>query len=568
MATVSILIPARRADYLGRALISAQRQTFDDVEILVGDETPDAALQPIVERLDDARISYFHHGPGDALRNEEALWARASGRYVKWLGDSDMLMPESVERLVDAFRRAPASVLAFHGRVFVDANDSVVDTPRSLMKVNELGLVGRDLLVREMVGELRNFIGETSNVMVDRERASADDVFAYRGFKLDGLGDVGMYLNLAERAPLIAVGGYWSMSRRDASERARRLQTYESAAIYEWELFVRGEAASGRLTGAALAEAAARLQRVYSARKGDFPELARLLDNLGELTTIAAPELFDTERFRSGYASARAAVAARTSQAALGASPNGHAAATAAPRHADSPTAVTAKPVRLVCATRVSQERFMTDTALGRSLSAHRYEQAPELLLYANNSTGLPTLYNAAIEQSASHPAILVFVHDDVSIVDFFWAERVQEALRHFDVVGLAGNRRRLPRQPAWAFGTPDFKWDDAAFLSGSVGHGNGFPSQVSRFGPAGVECKLLDGLMLIADSERLVQAGVRFDEQFAFHFYDVDFCRQAESKGLRMGTWPISVVHESGGAFGSATWRAGYERYLRKYGE
>jgi hypothetical protein len=358
------------------------------------------------------------------------------------------------------------------------------------------------------------------------------------------------------------------MSRRDASERARRQRLYESAAIYEWELFVRGEAASGRLTGAALADAAARLQRLYAARKGEFPELARLLDNLGELTSLAPHELFDSERFRSDYASARAAVAARASQSAAGGMSNGHATAMTVPRHTDRPMATTAKPVRLVCATRVSQERFMTDTALGRSLSAHRYAQPPELLLYADNSTGLPTLYNAAIEQSAAHPAILVFVHDDVSIVDFFWTERAQEALRHFDIVGLAGNRRRLPRQPAWAFGTPDFKWDDAAFLSGAVGHGNGFPSQVSRFGTAGVECKLLDGLMLIADSERLVQAGVRFDEQFAFHFYDMDFCRQAESKGLRMGTWPISVVHESGGAFGSAAWRAGYERYLRKYGE
>ncbi len=565
MATVSILIPAHRADYLGRALISAQRQTFGDVEILVADDTADAALQPIVERFDDARIRYFHHGFCDAVRSEEALWARASGRYVKWLGDSDMLMPESVERLLDAFRQAPDSALAFHGRVFVDANDTVVDTPPLLLKVNELGLVDRNLLVREMVGDLRNFIGETSNVMIDRERASADDVFAYRTFKLDGLGDVAMYLNLAEHAPLIAVGGYWSMSRRDGSDGAGRQRPHQrSAAIYEWELFVRGEATSGHLIGADLADAAARLKRVYAARAGEFPEIARLLDNLGELTSLEPRELFETERFRSDYAHARAAVAARAPQP----SSNGHASPTAAPTYAEHPTAAPAKPVRIVCATRVSQERFMTDTALGRSLSAHRYAQPPELLLYDNNSTGLPTLYNAAIEQSASHPATLVFVHDDVSIADFFWAERAQEALQHFDVVGLAGNRRRSPLQPSWAFGTPDLKWDDPAFLSGSVAHGKGFPSQVSRFGPAGVECKLLDGLMLIADSERLVQAGVRFDEQFAFHFYDMDFCRQAELKGLRMGTWPISVVHESGGAFGTVAWRAGYERYLRKYGE
>jgi GT2 family glycosyltransferase len=162
-----------------------------------------------------------------------------------------------------------------------------------------------------------------------------------------------------------------------------------------------------------------------------------------------------------------------------------------------------------------------------------------------------------------------VFVHDDVSIVDYFWMDRLRDALARFDVVGLAGNRRRSPLQPAWAFATPDFKWDTPEYLSGSVGHGKGFPcDEVSYFGPSGVECKLLDGLMLVADSTRLVEAGVRFDEQFDFHFYDMDFCRQAELKGLRMGTWPISVVHESAGAFNTPPWRAGYERYLRKYGE
>jgi len=211
----------------------------------------------------------------------------------------------------------------------------------------------------------------------------------------------------------------------------------------------------------------------------------------------------------------------------------------------------------------------MRETALGRSLAVQRHARPPELLLFDNNTTGLSALYNAAIEQAAGSPAILVFVHDDVSINDFFWTERIHEALQQFDIIGLAGNRRRSPQQPAWAFATPQFAWDTPEYLSGSVGHGKGVASDgVSYFGPVGVECKLLDGLMLVADSTRLIESGVRFDEQFEFHFYDMDFCRQAELKGLKMGTWPISVVHESAGAFNTPVWRAAYERYLRKYGE
>jgi hypothetical protein len=32
------------------------------------------------------------------------------------------------------------------------------------------------------------------------------------------------------------------------------------------------------------------------------------------------------------------------------------------------------------------------------------------------------------------------------------------------------------------------------------------------------------------------------------------------------MGTWPISVVHESGGSFGSPGWKAAYLKYLDKW--
>jgi len=37
-----------------------------------------------------------------------------------------------------------------------------------------------------------------------------------------------------------------------------------------------------------------------------------------------------------------------------------------------------------------------------------------------------------------------------------------------------------------------------------------------------------------------LDQEGAAFDPRFQFHFYDLDFCRQAEQRGLKMGTWAL----------------------------
>jgi len=224
------------------------------------------------------------------------------------------------------------------------------------------------------------------------------------------------------------------------------------------------------------------------------------------------------------------------------------------------------KPIRVVCGTRTSQQDFASKTALGRSLVIHQEANPVDVLLFAENGQGLSTIYNLAIEHAREKPAILVFVHDDVHLCDFHWGERISEAVQTFNVVGVAGNTRRVPQQPGWAFVDDRFTWDQKQYLSGIVGHGKNFPCHLSNFGPTPQACKLLDGLLLAADSERLIESGVRFDEQFKFHFYDLDFCRQAELANLTMGTWPLSVVHESGGAFNTPAWCEALGQYRSKY--
>ena len=221
---------------------------------------------------------------------------------------------------------------------------------------------------------------------------------------------------------------------------------------------------------------------------------------------------------------------------------------------------------RFVCATRVGRDEFFEKTALGRSLALYN---APfvDVALFDNNTRGLPAIYNEAVRQSSADPAVLIFSHDDVHLCDFFWAAHVLNGLKMFDIVGVAGNARRLPGQPAWCFTDATFTWDTSGSLSGSVAHGIGFPpANLSRFGPPGRAVKLLDGCFLGVHSETLRATGLSFDETFDFHFYDMDFCRQAESKGLRMGTCATSTVHESPGGFGTAAWQENYRKYLGKW--
>jgi hypothetical protein len=222
--------------------------------------------------------------------------------------------------------------------------------------------------------------------------------------------------------------------------------------------------------------------------------------------------------------------------------------------------------IRIVCATRASAKDFHTSTALGRSLALYKWPFI-DLRIFANNTAGLPSVYNIALRESFTAPAVLIFIHDDVHLLDFFWPERVLAGLDSFDIIGLAGNKRRLPRQPGWMFIDEKFTRDSPDNLSGVVSHGENWPARgICYYGPPGVEVKMMDGLMLAAHSETLRSQRVMFDEAFDFHFYDLDFCRQAERRKLRMGTWPIQVMHESNGAFISDGWRNGYAKYLAKW--
>jgi Flp pilus assembly protein TadD len=229
--------------------------------------------------------------------------------------------------------------------------------------------------------------------------------------------------------------------------------------------------------------------------------------------------------------------------------------------------------IRFVCATRDTAEVFLAKSPLGRSLPLYRTfprGQRIELRLFKENTAGLSSVYNIAIEESRDDPAILVFIHDDVHLSDYYWADHLLDGLREFNIVGLAGNRRRCPRQASWMYLNDRFERDADENLSGVLGHGEGFPNlrQLSIYGEARRECKLLDGVLLAVRSATLIGGDLRFDPRFKFHFYDLDFCRQAEQRNLRMGTWPISVIHASAGNLGSDAWCAAYLDYLAKYDE
>jgi len=110
--TVSVCMPmARGAAAVETSVRSVLAQQLDDLEILIGDET--GAVQPLVESLGEARISYHRnpHRLGFAA-NHTALLDRARGRYLAVLHDDDRWEPTYLSRLVAVLEAEPDLGLA------------------------------------------------------------------------------------------------------------------------------------------------------------------------------------------------------------------------------------------------------------------------------------------------------------------------------------------------------------------------------------------------------------------------------------------------------------------------
>lgn len=175
--------------------------------------------------------------------------------------------------------------------------------------------------------------------------------------------------------------------------------------------------------------------------------------------------------------------------------------------------------------------------------SKHRYK----VNIIFNNKQGLSDIYNHFLieENRDKH---IIFVHDDVLLEDAFMFEKLEDAHKTYDIVGLAGNKNCVVKSPAlWHLMsyTEGNRWNNQGDLRGFVSHI--FPdgkSNMSYFGNSPDSVKLLDGLFLSVSVSSTLDRGVKFDEDFDFHFYDLAFSIRAINAGLKLGVCPIFVRH------------------------
>ena len=96
MASVTVVVPTyERADLIGEAVSSALAQTYDDLIVLVGDNSESDDTEELLAAIDDPRLRYHRNRPGlGPMGNWLDLIQRSETPLVATLHDDDRWHPE------------------------------------------------------------------------------------------------------------------------------------------------------------------------------------------------------------------------------------------------------------------------------------------------------------------------------------------------------------------------------------------------------------------------------------------------------------------------------------------
>ncbi len=154
--TVSVVIPVRnRQDFIGEALESVLRQTFQDFEVVVVDASSTDQTPEIVRQFQrkDPRVRLVTKPPGNIAEAINVGIRNARGKYIAQLDSDDFYEPDTLEHMVQAMERNPDAGLAISYYRIVDPQGR----PVPLDPVTHLEFDRNNILRVDGAGALRFF---------------------------------------------------------------------------------------------------------------------------------------------------------------------------------------------------------------------------------------------------------------------------------------------------------------------------------------------------------------------------------------------------------------------------
>ncbi|EEQ48021.1 glycosyltransferase [Selenomonas flueggei] len=237
---VSIMIPTyNRPDYFRETLESARAQTYPNIEIIVCDNSTDERTAELMQAYgDDVRIRYVRNRAARTKAENFMPFERlAQGEYLQWCMDDDILLPDKITRMMDAFLREPGITLVTSLRGVVDGGGNYLGLWQGNVPVHGMYECYRGAAVgRATLMDRSNFLGEPSAVLFRRSdlthhywRAQA------RGYQT--ISDCAMWLELMERGDAVIFARPLSLYRRHEGQEGAQAEVIVRSRV-EWRRLV------------------------------------------------------------------------------------------------------------------------------------------------------------------------------------------------------------------------------------------------------------------------------------------------------------------------------------------
>lgn len=213
---VSIMIPTyNRPVLFERTLQSALAQTYENVEIIINDNSTDNRTEQLMKKyLCDRRVRYYRNQEAKCKADNFAPFEQqAMGSMLQWCMDDDLLAPNKLAIMVQVLRDNPEITLVTSRRNFIDGDDNIIKQEKMLDITDEyVGYSGK-ALGRVILLDECNFIGEPSAVLFRRKDLT------HHYWRADSKGlltisDVAMWLELLERGDCVIFRDPLSSYRR------------------------------------------------------------------------------------------------------------------------------------------------------------------------------------------------------------------------------------------------------------------------------------------------------------------------------------------------------------------
>lgn len=221
MPQISVVIPAYNAERtIVETIQSVQKQTFQDLEIIViNDGSQDKTLE-LVRSIQDDRLHIFSYENGGLPVARNRGISHATSKFIAFLDADDLWTADKLEQQITVLQQNPEAGVAYSWTCFMDVDEQ--GKPLSFLpspKYSFAGNVYEDLLVSD-------FIHSGSNTLIRREAIETAGEFDP---VLKSCEDWDYWLRLARQWNFVVVPKHQILYRRTPGTMSSKVEVMKEA---------------------------------------------------------------------------------------------------------------------------------------------------------------------------------------------------------------------------------------------------------------------------------------------------------------------------------------------------